>query len=530
MASKSKIGKLDAQKKKTAKIGKLDAQKGKSAHVGQSGSLGVPKTAKAKSKKRTRRWDAGWLRFYKALAVTAVITALIAPFSYLYQWVGPGYGALYLSLILTPSLVAIGYGIQLLVLGRRQREEIFGETLDFSFESERIRLSPVQTAIACVLSVAVSALVAVPVSKLMVVIYQDTLNPVNEEVGIPTFFIGCAICAIIGCILVPFRFHQLLSIRTMIEFVCVLGLPIAFMAIWGGGASATSAACVVVYMLCLAIAMNQEAVIKPSSASSTCYATSALRRAGVWAAVKFWLSCFVLMLPVLSLICIPVAFFRGLIFAGRSDFFYRTFWFPFAGFPVVNCIIMVCGLVGVLVWGTFRLMQHTSEDFRSWWADFKVALWNVLDLLRVTLGLPDRSRMTGWRRIEGEPPPRHYRDTVSYEVVAGIPKPPSGYRAYARRLNAIKDTDERFRFAYRTLVGVLCTESNTTRLGLSKASTPLELARALQSRTDLPDIDRLTRVFIDLTYTEDTTGRASAMDVDALSAILADKYEHRGGV
>ncbi len=510
-----------------SKIGKLDAQKKPSGRAGKLGAQSTP--TKTKTPKRTRRWDAGWLRFYKALAVTAVVTVLIAPFSFLYQWVGPGYGALYLSLILTPSLIAVGYGIQLLVLGRRRREEILGGDMDFSFESERIRLSPVQTAVACVLSVAVSALMAVPISKIMVVIYQDTLTPVNEEVGIPTFFVGCAVCAIIGCILVPFRFHQLLSIRTMIEFICALGLPIAFMAIWGGGASVTSTACVIVYMLCLAIAMNQEAVIKPSSSSSTCYPTSALRRAGVWAAVKFWLSCFALMLPVLSLICIPVAFFRGLIFAGRSDFFYRTFWFPFAGFPTVNFIIMVIGLVGVLVWGAFRLAHRTSGDFRTWLADFKVRLWIFLDALRMVLGLPDRSRMTGWRRVEGEPPPRHYRDTVSYEAVAGIPKPPSGYRAYLRRLHTLKDTDERFGYAYRTLVGLLCTESHATRLGLSKASTPLELAETLRSRTDLPDIDRLTHVFIDLTYAEGAAGHATAADVDALCAILADKYERRGG-
>ncbi len=514
----SKIGKLDAQKKKHAKIGKLDAQKD------QPGKPDAQRMTKPKSSKSTRRWDAGWLRFYKALSVCAVIAALIAPFSFLYQWVGPGYGALYLSLILTPSLVAVGYGIQLLVLGRK-RVDIFSREMDFSFESERIRLSPVRIGVACVLSVFVSALISVPISKLIVEIYKDTMTPVNEKLGVPTFFVGCAICAIIGCILVPFRFHQLLSIRTMIEFICVLGLPIAFMAIWGGGASVTSTACVIVYMLCLAIAMNQEAVIKPSSASSTCYPTSALRRAGVWAAVKFWLSCFVLMLPVLSLISIPVSFFRGLLFAGRSDFYYRTFWFPFAGYPTVNCIITSVGLIGLLIWGIFKFLHRASGDFRSWLADFKVRLWIFLDALRMVLGLPDRSRMTGWRRIEGEPPPRHYRDTVTFKTVADIPKPPSGYRAYMRRLNAIKDTDERYRYAYRTLVGLLYAESGTTSLGLSKASTPLELANALRSRTDLTDIDRLTHVFIDLTYAEARGAHATETDVNAVSTILSQKYD-----
>ncbi len=498
MASEQRTeGRIAPQKK--AKIGKLQAEKSTAAR-----KRGRPKT---------RVPYVGWARFYKVVAVIGVSAVALPYITILFSWGARKYAAP-LSLLAVVAMVALGYAIQLLLLGRDRA--ILHTTWDFSFEPRPIRLPLWRVIPACLLSAVAAVMATKPVTQILTYLFRNEYDPgviPNEEVGAPLIAIGFVILAVGGCLLVPVRPHVLLSMRTMVEFLAALLFPMAVSTFWGGGyGTSLMAMCFVVYLVCLAIIMNQEAVIRPAYGSSTCIATHAIRRAGLVSVIGYLLFSLLLTVPVLGTITVVVIFFRILIIGGN---FVRVFQFPFDGLPGLNAALFVTALLCWVGLAIYFSMTRTPEERAALRAKI-AALWErLVDRILHLLGIRD-IYAAGQGRFE--PVTRNYTDTVA--VSAAKSEEPMTYRAFAKKLKSMNDIDERFCYAWRTMVAHLCAE----RRDITPAMTPLEMAHILAKTTTVQDIDRLTRVFLEVTYAEGHTVHATEADVHAVTAILAERW------
>lgn len=455
----------------------------------------------------TEKWRRRWLKLYKFLACVA-FCAIVMPYFELLVSVGAGQYATIFTWIASALLFAVGYGIHALIrfLFTKGDEEEFS----FSFETKWQFSPPAVMIPSLVLGVAV----AVGFSFLSGQVLEKLLYPYyNAEVGFPLMVIACAVASVLGSLLVPFQFHQLCSLRTLIECLFALGVPFGIMTFWGTGVNGLFALCVTVYALCLFILMNQEYVIKPSYASKTCYATRELRLHGIGRAVGLWgttLATALLMLSLLSIFVTPVRF---LMFIEME----QVLAFPFAGMPEVNLVMFFVGLCLIPVLSVLAILRFVKPRGLKYWErilrDFFKKLSALLRRLKFK-GKKAQLRDLDFKEVVGERPKKqHYVDTVTETKAVESIKPHS-YRAFSKQLKALPDVNAQFRFAYEVLI----TELYDAHIGIAKHQTPLEMAEVIGRKTNISEMDHLTDTFTAVTYAKDRS--ASPRDIETVCRIL----------
>ncbi len=494
----------------TKKIQPLQSASRGKAKIGKLRATSRDKTPRQKS---ARPPYAGWARFYKIIAVLGVIAVGMPYISLLFTWGARQYATV-LSLAATIAMVSLGYGMQLLLLGKDRA--LLHASWDFSYESRPVRLPLWRVLPACVLSAASSALISLPVERLMVYLLRNEYHPgaaFNEEIGTPLLIVGFVVTAVGGCLLVPIRPHQLLSSRTFIEFLAILAFPLALSTFWGGGMNSPMiAVCLLVYMSCMSVVMNQEAIIRPAYGSSTCIATHTIRRMGLRSVTGFLIRTLLLTIPVLGTVTIFVTIFRALLTGGDFE---RTFQFPFEKLPVVNATLFT---ITFLLWAGAAIFYSVTRTpaqravirkrLAAWWE-------RLVDRFLTLLGIRD-TYAAGQGQFE--PVSRNFTDTVAHTERTA--DEPLTYRAFAKKVKSMNHVDERFTYAWRTMVMRLCAE----RRDLTPALTPLEMAAILSETTTVRDIDRLTAVFLEVTYAEGHDVHATEADVQAVMGILEEKW------
>ena len=129
-----------------------------------------------------------------------------------------------------------------------------------------------------------------------------------------------AALGVAGCLMVPFRFFQMLSRRTLPGFAGVFALILGVeLFLKDGGPSVTLFLSVVLWFLCFALAANQEYVIKYAYASHTCVVSSRVRRAGLRNAMRVWLTAVGMFLPAAGLLTFAVTGIRMLVLSGEGS-------------------------------------------------------------------------------------------------------------------------------------------------------------------------------------------------------------------
>lgn len=461
-----------------------------------------------------RGMEARWLRLYKGIACTGFVAVLIPVVELLVQWSARQFSGM-VALCLTPLLVGLGYGVQILFLGRSRRK--MRETgMDFSFESRKFRL-PVRNVLpALAVSTVIGGSVGSGIGGLLVGILQEECN---RQIGIPLLLAVCVMLGVIGCLLVPFRFHQLLTLRTMLECVGVFGVLLGFY-IWAGvSVSLLFVLCQMLYFLCFSVVMNQEYVIRHSYSSPTCNASSAVRSAGMRSACTLWLLAVSLLLPVLELATLLVTPFRVFLAVGRNPTFAELFCFPFPAFPILNAILFVLSVLTLISGAVLLLLRlrYRREEMREWRKRLLAAFRRIRKaLLRrfLTPYRPKKKHDSGQKQRR-ESAPLHYVDTVT----PIRPRDPDiacrDYRGFVRQMRRLPNIDEQFLFAYRVLIRTLCTEQK----GIIITQTPSEMSKRISEHTNIASIDHLTDVFIHLTYAR-AERHASVSDLSALCEAL----------
>ena len=459
----------------------------------------------------TERWRRRWLKFYKFLACVA-FCAVAMPYFEILVSVGAGQYATAFTWIASALLFAVGYGIHkgIRFLFTKGDEEEFS----FSFET-KWQFSP---PVVMIPSIILGAVAAIGFSFVSGQILEALLYPYyNAEVGFPLLMIACVVASVLGSLLVPFQFHQLCSLRTLIECLFALGVPFGIATWAGGGVNGLFAACVLVYTLCLFILMNQEYVIKPSYSSKTCYATRELRLHGIGRAVELWLTTFLgalLILCFLAVLAIPLRFFITPDMSLVLDF-------PIKGMPSLNLVMFFAGLIAIAVISVMcilrfvrpRSLKYREKAIREFFAKL------IGFFLRLRFRRKDRLNDMEFKEVVGERPKKqHYVDTVTENKTEELQLPKS-YRTFIKQLKALPDINEQYSFAYEVLI----TELYDAHIGIAKHQTPLEMAAVISRKTNISEMDRLTATFADVTYAKDKV--ASPRDVEAVCQILQTRLK-----
>ena len=469
----------------------------------------------------TEKWRKRWLRFYKFLACAA-FCALATPYvEALSATAAKEYTAIF-TWIATIPLFAIGYGIHSLLRLLLTKGGV-EEEMSFSFETQWQLSSPVALIPALVLSVIVAVIFAFKAGDIL----EPLLYPFyNKEVGFLLLLAACIAVSVLGCLLVTLQFHQICSLRTMLECLVALGLPYGFAVWWGNGVNALFCLCVLVYALCLFILMNQEYVIKPSYTSKTCYATRELRVSGIKEAVKLWGMSIVGALLLLSFLSVFVTPFRLMFYTDR----YAVLAFPFLGWPDVNQILFLIGLAIIPVSAVFLLLRFAKPSFfrylggrcKEIWEMLKKAVFGFFLRLRFRKKIK-KNTVDQNTVVDEEPKKQHYVDTVTVSADKGkwMDLHRMDYREFSANLKKMPDLNTRYRYAYEVMIGELW----RGQIGVETHQTPLEMSRIIARRTNIANIDALTDIYIGITYGENYL--ACASDVEAVCGIVEQRLAHK---
>ena len=465
----------------------------------------------------TEKWRKRWLRFYKFLACAA-FCALAFPYVEALSTAGAREYTAIFTWIATVPLFSIGYGIHsllrlLLTKGGVQEE------MSFSFETQWRLSSPVVLIPSLVLSVIVALIFGFKAGDIL----EPLLYPYyNKEVGFLLLLAACIAVTVLGCLLVTLQFHQICSLRTMLECLVALGLPYGFAVWWGNGVHVLFCLCVLVYALCLFILMNQEYVIKPSYTSKTCYATRELRISGIKEAVKLWGMSIVGALLLLSFLSVFVTPFRLMFYTDR----YAVLAFPFLGWPDVNQILFLIGLAIIPVAAVFlilrfvrpRLFRYVGGRCKEVWEIVKKAVLGFLRRLRFRKKVKKVTAEPS-AAMDEAPKKQHYVDTVTVSGASDkwVGQHQMSYREFSANLKKMPDLNTRYQYAYEVMIGELW----RGQIGVETHQTPLEMSRIIARRTSIANIDALTNTYIGITYGENHS--ASAADVEAVCGILASR-------
>ena len=347
----------------------------------------------------------------------------------------------------------------------------------------------------------------------------------NSEVGGAVVMVTFAALGVAGCLMVPFRFFQMLSRRTLPGFAGVFALILGVeLFLKDGGPSVTLFLSVVLWFLCFALAANQEYVIKYAYASHTCVVSARVRRAGLRNAMRVWLTAVGMFLPAAGLLTVAVTGIRMLVLSGEGVPPAKLFLFPFAGAWGLNAVLFGFGIL-CMVFGAGVLLYRFAHDpakTRAMLAVLSARLYDFFAGILYVFGI------SVGRRRGGEPDAdevtEHYRDTVTRVRRAPQSVPCRDRRALERALRREKGNDAKFCLAYRALLAALAADG----IGLTPTMTPYEAADVIRERTDMVQMDGWTAQFVSLTYAKGEAHTTNA-DLKNLCACLYRRMQTADG-
>ena len=454
------------------------------------------------------RWNRRWIRRYQIIAFFGVLTAVMPLFEFASVWCAGEY-ATPTALALVPPLMLTGYGLQYL-LARRWREE---PRIYFLSESPRAHLSPLSRLLSYTLAGAVGIVLGWVVGRYLIGL-RDL--PSRNHLGPYLLSLACAVVAIVGAVIVPYAFNQLLNLRTMLDFFALHCLVFGLQTFWGNGVSLLFVVCFWLFFLCLMLIVNQEYVIKPSYFSDTCYATGELRRAGLASAFRLWLGTVLLQIPLLMAITLVVMPFRLLFMVEE------LIWqFPFEDYPTVNVVLFAMSVAAAVVGVVILFLRLQHEDVQGW---AKTCLSWLRALWRRLRGLFRIRRDTKQPAShESEPQVKHYVDTLTQLPPRRAAKVWNA-RSFRHRMQTLRTAEEKYRFAYRVLVDRLLIKG----IGLHPTQTPREMARIIMNKTTISDMGTITEIFLRSAYARDRW--ATDEDLELISGVTLALLEHDRGV
>lgn len=461
---------------------------------------------------------------YKLIAVIG-ISAVAAPYFQLFAVGVVENSALSFLIMLTlyPLLIFVGYGIQLLLRGKNKTSRDVNFHFEIGMKSE---IPLAKRALACILSaVAGGGLMGLIATA---VIPMTTLGQYQHMIA--WFYFYCILfgigSAVMGAILCGVRFNKLIGIRSFVECAAVLGIYLGISIGVFGYVSIFVTFCTAVYLFCFMLENQQEAMCRAVSVSDTCHMSISLFWSGVRQIMQIWVQILALNIVLLSfyqLLVTIVLFGTGLSALKAANSTDPVKWraifrgIPSAtDYPYLNVILFLMGIVFVLGLVIFALLRRRLKK------DWHVALtWRLLGRAVTGIVLFLQKLFVNWHFVGvKKTKPKEEKITDYTDTVKRIPvakrKKPLTYVTFVRRLRGMSDPREQFRYAYRTFL-LSMVEKN---IGVETHSTPNEASRIICEKTVYHETERLTAMFLRLTYAKDSSDADA--EVNAGTAILCE--------
>lgn len=478
--------------------------------------------------RRNTSQDLRWLRRYKLIAVTGMTAVVAVALECLMVFVA-GRSASWITLLTCPIGVGTGYLIEHLMLRLSHADQ--SQEIDFTYES-KIKIPRGLTILSCLITAVLMALFAYFIGSMLNLIRINMIGSNMEKKVLIAFriLLGAVfiIAGCLGCYLRPCAFNQIVGLRSLVECVAVFSFFGALQAIYGSyGISWFFLLCMIVYMTCMAIIMNQVHVIQPSYFSPTCHATDELRRAGIKAVFGMFGKCLTyvwLLVAGMSLLVFPL---RVITFAGQREGFLWIFVFPFSMNPIVNMIIYILALItmiGFLVYIVIRAQNPEISHYLTRIKELLRRLWLCIYLLVSSAPSELRRLRKGKKKAEKEED-EPKAQTVYQDMVIRHPRRKTeetviSYGMFSRRVMAQPDAKAQYAYAYRTLVGCL----RRKYIGIDEHTSPQEIADIVKARTNIRNIDNITSLFYASAYAPEA--QAPGMnDIIALCDIVRAELE-----
>lgn len=438
-----------------------------------------------------QKWKHRWLHFYKSIACVGIIALAMPIFEVLCRWSAGQYAGI-VAPIAVPFTVFVGYAIQYLCLGKA-KPALYTTILDFTYENKKAVIPWKNRIVAWTVTVLLTAGMGRLLASLLVHLLGVDMN---RTFGQPMLILLCIGCGIIGCLLVPFRFHQLLTVRTLVECVCAFSIVFGFHIWVGNGATPLLYASLMLYALCLSVLLNQEYVIKPSTLSKTCHAGNEMRFAGIVSAVRLWGLGVLLQIPLLGAISLVVTPFLWFGFLDTERPFEQIFIFPFINYPTFNVVLFFTSLLAFFVGLILFLTHYRNGEIKQWIRQGFAWIQNMWERFLKWLAGFRGGKDTYIPKLFEEPKPKHYVDTVTKIAISGGMEKNLDFRTFQKRLKTIESVNEKYCYAYRVLLANLY----LSKIGIQPHHTPLEVVDIVKDKTNVQDFDSLTDVFLNAIY------------------------------
>lgn len=443
-----------------------------------------------------------WLRIYKFIACIGICSLMIE-FELIF------FSSLILSVLVTPIIFAEGYFIQMLFLGKKMRQKMKNDDVEFSYEMSKKRL-PLY-----------SVVPAMFVSILLAMSQGYLLSKAFELSNLDMFILPFVyiLPSAVGCFTVRFRFNQLLSIRNLIElFACFL-LFILF-----SKAFIVSLICLAVFLFCTIILMNQEGILKASYISTTCQVTDRVRYAGIWTVLKTLYFSILMIIPHICFLSLFSTPFQIVIY-GRTEF-------PFPGMYVLNLIVYFFAIISSLV-TLFLVATKNSANTRALVQkvkmlsdDFEKFIIHAFDILKSAFfkearELREQEEENKLRREKIHDDERKFQYYVDVEspVVINRNGKIDKYQSFLREMKTKPNNNCKYCFAYRTLIDDLCSKDT----GIKYYHTPEEVRKIARKNGILSQMDRIVQIYIDIAYADNYN--AVDDDLRLICSVLSDRLE-----
>lgn len=478
--------------------------------------------------RRNTPQDIRWFRRYKTIAVIGMAAVVAVPVEWVTMSMMDGWYSLVAAVLCIVGL-GTGYLIEHLAMKISRYRESY--EIDFTYEY-KIRIPRGLTFVCWLITSILMIALAVGLVNLIngfriktvgESMSRDALLIYGLELGLIMTVAGC-----IGAYLRPFAFYQIVGLRSLVECITVFafvgGMEFAYSRF--ATVSFFFVSCMLTYIVCMAIVMNQVHVIQPSYFSPTCHATDELRRAGL-RDVRYMLGlCFRyawFILAGMSLLAFP---FRVLMYKSGIPAFYWLFAFPFWGYPVINLIIFIFSLltlIALILYLCLRVkhpgidaklgdVKHFLRLVGNWIEKLLQKIRLAFKLMMLTNAGELRKRRKTDQKEETEDIKLTYEDTV---IVRHRPRPLNepviSYGTFSRRVLSQPNIKAQYAYAYRTLVGCL----RRKYIGIDEHTTPQNIADIVKKRTNIKNIDRITELF----YASSYAPEAPAPTVNELVAL-----------
>lgn len=466
-------------------------------------------------------------KIYKAIALFAV-SCVITPITYLLFFNMLGLNV-FIAFIIPLLLLMLGYFIQ---AGFAKIRKIKRKPQDLSYESNTKYFSMKDATLPITLCFVISIVafnIVIAYLKYRVEVGIDLSYDRDSLYPYIMLFISSAIM-IIGVVMWFYPYSRIISMRSMFVYFCLFVIIFLYTFVM----PFISTLCMILFMLCSLIILNQSNIIKTIGRTKFGVVTTRVRLYNAGTIVLFIAAALGILVVVAAMlvgVTVIVQFLFPILLAvmfnddsvpndfipessGGATFDVSLFGFASNSFGIhALWYLFILIVISTLICLIF--IRQIKNVFKSIGDFFGRLINNIVDLFMdifFFFSLDPRSDTFEFTNYKDE---ELDIDKTSAKIkMQEFSKKRYSYKDYTNKFNSFKTLNEKYIFAYQTLVGFW----GDMDFSLKKSDTPRQIENKLLARTTIDQVPDITRIFENYHYGE---MRDSGNNSDTLAKVIA---------